>query len=189
MKKVLIPILVLGILVVLSSCDYAPIITTTQITTTLPAVTTTITTTISAVMVIDPNNGNTYIVKQGSVGVGNADTTVMYVLGQTARGTVFILNGSEEEKTFSITVKPYSGNNWTPAPNNIQDWVNFNNSPTNIPIQVVVPQMNARAVEVALTVPAYTVVPRSWAFVVSIIEYPPTSVQVENTSLWKINMR
>jgi len=138
-----------------------------------------VTTTIPSIIIYDPKSRNRYTIEQGKVGLANNYIVVKGIVagGASPSRTFYIINGSDELKTYCINVKPFQQDGYEPAPNNISDWVILVYGTTDYistenGVTVLVPSMSAVPIDVTLAIPVDAELPQKWEFIVSVVEYP-----------------
>lgn len=174
MKKVII-IASLAILALLSSCTSiteaevkTSVVTETQ-TLTIQAVTTTVVNTITVVKVVDPITGNEYTIRQGELGVANADAKATgYFNGYPANWIGLVLNGKDESQVLGVSVTPYYNAEFKDSPPNVADWVTVTN-PNLVNGTLTVSPMSAASLYITLNVPKGIQLPDKWGLVVNVV--------------------
>jgi hypothetical protein len=193
-KKVII-IALSAILLLLSSCmqPTKAIVQTSVVTEihTVQAIPTTIVNTITVVKVVDPISGNEYVIKQGEVGVANADACVNnYFNGLDAHWIGLVLNGDNVEHKFNVSVTPY--NNPTKgilnSPTNVSDWVTVTNNSLINGI-LTVPSMSAASLYTTLNVPSGVQLPQEWGFLVNVWDANSGNYKTVDTVRLLVHMR
>jgi len=149
----------------------------------------TVVNTVIVVKVVDPITGNEYAIKQGSVGMANADANVnSYFNGLDAHWIGLMLNGDDVEHQFNIVIAPYSNDTVIPAPDNIADWVTISSNNFANGVLTVEP-MNASSLYMTLNVPSGIKLPQRWGFTVGTKDVTYGTIGVVNPVRWIVNMR
>jgi hypothetical protein len=158
---------------------------------TVQAIPTTVVNTVTVIKVVDPISGNEYVIKQGEIGVANADASVnSYFNGLDAHWIGLVLNGDNVQHQFKISVTPYNNpdKGIMNSPINVADWVTITNQNLVNGILTVLP-MNAASLYTTLNVPSGIVLPQEWGFVVNVQDAQDRQFMAVNTVRWLIHMR
>lgn len=189
MKKLflIVPILLLSLL---AGCvSSSPIVQTSVITETKTLPATTIVNTVTVVKVIDPISGNTYIMKNGEVGVANADARATgYYLGYVAHWNGLVMNGEDTENQFVISVTPYISPDYPDSPANVADWVTIT-SPNLVDGVLTVPAMSVGTLYITLDALSEVQLPHEWGFLVHVVKANSGNIVADNTIRWIVVMQ
>jgi hypothetical protein len=184
---VIIPLVLAGCMSPTEAIVQTNVVTDTVINTEI--VPTTIVNTVTIIKVVDPITGNEYTIKQGDVGVANADANVHdYFNGLDAHWIGLVLNGDNTEHQFNVSVSPYSNDSVAPAPNGIADWVTITN-PNLVDGVLTVSPMSAASLYTTLNVPSGVQLPQDWGFIVSVSRTDSGNYITVDTVRWLVHMR
>lgn len=126
-------------------------------------------TTMTVVKVVDPISGNEYTIKNGEVGVANADARVTgYYPGYAAHWNGLVLNGENTENQFAISVTPYISPDYPDSPAAVANWVTID-SPNLADGKLFVPAMSVGTLYITLDVPGGIQLPHEWGLVVHVV--------------------